>query len=597
NQIVATVPGGATSGPISVTVGTVTATSSASFSVTGPMITGFAPVAGTNGTIVTVTGTGLDPVPGSTTATLDGMSVSITSISNTQFTFAVPSTATSGPIQITTPNGQATSANDFIIAPGSIGAANIITSSTLTTSGPVQNLDIGVANSYGVFAFGASTGQWLTVQLAILSTTISGGNVAYQVYSPSNAQIASGTVSASVMSIHLPQIQATGTYIVAFGSGSGTVDVSAALETDASLTINAAPQSISALWPWQSKRLVWTATAGQSLVLGITNYNPGLGSDFAQLTAYAPDGSLLATSSCGYLGCLMNLNSVPTTGTYTVVIQPLNANPLNFTAALVTAVTGSLTTTGSPVTVVTTVPGQSATLTFSGTQGENLGFGITNLVLVPASVIGVTVDIYSPSGMLLNSSCNTTSPGCGISLNNLPLTGTYSIVITPAGTAIMNLTATLTQDVTGTLSPDTPLAINLTTPGENALLTFSGTPGQVMSLQVSGVSTTPAGAPLQETVYNPDGTTFSTTTTNTIIVPIASSANYSVLIAPYYGATATMQVATIPMLLGALGINAPGSNFSTTSAGQSAYLTFSATAGQNLGLGITNLALNPSSVT
>ena len=94
NQLVVSVPSGATTGPISVTVAGTTVTSSNSFTVTGPMITGFTPAVGSTGTVVTVSGNGLEPVPGSTSATLGGVSLSLSSISNSQFIFSVPSNVT-----------------------------------------------------------------------------------------------------------------------------------------------------------------------------------------------------------------------------------------------------------------------------------------------------------------------------------------------------------------------------------------------------------------------------------------------------------------------------------------------------------------------
>ncbi|OYV48368.1 MAG: hypothetical protein B7X10_03185, partial [Burkholderiales bacterium 21-58-4] len=108
-QLVVKVPSGATTGPISVKVGTTTVTSSTNFVVvTGPTITGFTPGIGNVGTAVTVSGSNLDPISDATTLSLGGIGVPLTSITNTQTTFSVPANAGSGPIQVTTPNGQAT---------------------------------------------------------------------------------------------------------------------------------------------------------------------------------------------------------------------------------------------------------------------------------------------------------------------------------------------------------------------------------------------------------------------------------------------------------------------------------------------------------
>lgn len=67
NQLVATVPPGATTGPISVTAPAGSAASASSFSVTSssgvPTITGFTPGIVLAGTAVAISGTNFDPVP------------------------------------------------------------------------------------------------------------------------------------------------------------------------------------------------------------------------------------------------------------------------------------------------------------------------------------------------------------------------------------------------------------------------------------------------------------------------------------------------------------------------------------------------------
>ena len=165
NQIVADVPNDATTGPISVTVNSNTVTSTGNFAIMeAPTITGFTPGVADTGTPVTVSGTGLDPIPGETSLTLGGFSVPLTSLTDTSAGFSVPANVGSGSIQITTSYGQATSSTDLIVAPSGIGAANIVSYATLAENGSGQNLNINSTSKYGVFAFNATTGQYLSVQ-------------------------------------------------------------------------------------------------------------------------------------------------------------------------------------------------------------------------------------------------------------------------------------------------------------------------------------------------------------------------------------------------------------------------------------------------
>jgi hypothetical protein len=112
-QITATVPEGATSGAISVTTLGGTATSASSFTVIPPpTISSFTPASGPVGTVVTITGTAL---AGASAVLFHGTSASFTVDLPTQITATVPAGATTGPIQVTTPGGTATSATSFVV--------------------------------------------------------------------------------------------------------------------------------------------------------------------------------------------------------------------------------------------------------------------------------------------------------------------------------------------------------------------------------------------------------------------------------------------------------------------------------------------------
>lgn len=132
-QITATVPAGATDGPIAVTDSEGTAASGTNFDVTAspvPTITSFNPTSGPVGTSVVITGTGFT---GASAVTFNGTAATFTVNSNTQITATVPAGATDGPIAVTTPGGTATSASNFDVTPST---APTITSFS-PTSGPV----------------------------------------------------------------------------------------------------------------------------------------------------------------------------------------------------------------------------------------------------------------------------------------------------------------------------------------------------------------------------------------------------------------------------------------------------------------------------
>jgi len=111
--IQATVPAGATTGPLSVTTPGGTATSSSSFTVVSPpTIASFAPTSGAVGTSVTINGTNFT---GATAVAFNGVSASFTVSSATAIQATVPAGATTGPLSVTTPGGTATSTSNFTI--------------------------------------------------------------------------------------------------------------------------------------------------------------------------------------------------------------------------------------------------------------------------------------------------------------------------------------------------------------------------------------------------------------------------------------------------------------------------------------------------
>lgn len=110
--ILATVPVGAHTGPVTVTAGTSTLTSTKAFKVT-PAITSFTPLVGPPGSSVVITGSGLIQA---SKVTFGGVvATTFTVNSDSQVTATVPAAGKTGKIAVTTPGGSATSAKTFTV--------------------------------------------------------------------------------------------------------------------------------------------------------------------------------------------------------------------------------------------------------------------------------------------------------------------------------------------------------------------------------------------------------------------------------------------------------------------------------------------------
>lgn len=129
-SISATVPGGATTGPIRVTAAGVTVSSGSAFTVipqplplTPPGITGFSPAAGAPGASITITGVKLT---GTSSVIFGGVRATVFQVlSDSQVTVTVPAGAGSGPIGIVAATGSATSTMSFTVTSATCSAWNV----------------------------------------------------------------------------------------------------------------------------------------------------------------------------------------------------------------------------------------------------------------------------------------------------------------------------------------------------------------------------------------------------------------------------------------------------------------------------------------
>ncbi|HVY24086.1 MAG TPA: IPT/TIG domain-containing protein, partial [Steroidobacteraceae bacterium] len=292
--LVVTVPSTAISGPVTVTVNGTTLTSSQTVTILRPTITTLLPTVANSGDTVTLQGTNLDLVPGGTTVSVGSVTAAILSISNTSITFTAPDS--SGIVTVSTSYGQS-STSSLVVLPSTLSAASVASAAILDTSGTTQNLDVSQSNKYGVYEFNATQGQMLSIQLS----SVVGGTINYQIYSPSNSSIASGSVSAINPSIHLPTIPTTGMYLAVFSS-SGTFQISAQLELNTLAPIDGASIAIATTAPDQSKRWIFTATAGDNIGVEIGNLVEQ-NSHYNELYVYVyrPDGSMWVNANACYV--------------------------------------------------------------------------------------------------------------------------------------------------------------------------------------------------------------------------------------------------------------------------------------------------------
>jgi YD repeat-containing protein len=397
-------------------------------------------------------------------------------------------------------------------------------------------------------------------------------------------------------------LPATGTYTIAFNPtgtplGSATFTLySVPADASSAITTDGTPVSLTTTVPGQNMSLTFSGTAGQRVSL-FMQYSGNFNIVCNNWNILEPDGTtqLFNSGTCG-TNNFTDVLTLPQTGTYTIAFNPSGSaiGGATFTLWTVPADASSpIAANGTPVSLTTTAPGQNMSLTFTATAGQRV-----SLVLQYAVSFNSICNNWSmlePDGtsyMFNGQTCGTTNSS-GVLV--LPQTGTYKISFNPVGSAIGSATFTLATvlNVTGTIAANgTPVTLTTTASGEFMTLTFSGTAGQRVSLQMVYDPSFNNRCNSWNTV-EPDGTTqlFSGGTcgrnnfTDVLILP--ATGTYTIGFFPGGAATggATFTLFNDPPDASAT-ITADGTTntLTTTAPGQNMSLTFSGTAGQRVSL-------------
>jgi len=205
-------------------------------------------------------------------------------------------------------------------------------------------------------------------------------------------------------------------------------------------------------------------------------------------------------------------------------------------------VTGTITAGGSAVTVTTTVVGQDARQTFSGTAGQRVSLAVTSVTNPSAYVYLVKPDGTNQTNISISTGCN-----CFMDVQTLATTGTYTLWVQHSYTYVGSETLQLYNvpaDATGTITiGGSAVSVATTVPGQNASLTFSGTSAQSVTINITSGSYSSCYLYLK----NPDGTTltsgYCSGTTDTIgPATLGTSGTFTIFIDPQGMATGGVTV-------------------------------------------------------
>jgi hypothetical protein len=339
-KITATVPSGATTGPISVATPNGTATTVGNFTV-APRITSFTPGSGDVGTSVVITGANFT---GATAVKFNGTSAVYHVDSSTQITATVPANATTGAISVTTQAGTGTSLATFTVAPR-------ITSFT-PTSGPVgTSVTINGANFTGTTSVnfnGVSAGYTFNSSVKITATVPAGATTGkISVTTPVGTGTSTGnfTVKPNITnftpgsgnvgdSVTITGTAFTGVAALKFNGVSSTFHVDSSTQITATVPANATTGPISVTTAGS------TATSSTNFTVAprITGFTPASG----------PVGKTVAITGANFTGATsVTFNGASATFTFNSSTKVTATVPAGATTGKITVTTSAGTATSS----------------------------------------------------------------------------------------------------------------------------------------------------------------------------------------------------------------------------------------------------------
>ena len=370
-------------------------------------------------------------------------------------------------------------------------------------------------------------------------------------------------------------------------------DASTPVTLCSSLPCSPGPTTATTTVAGQNAGLTFSGTAGQrvSVVAGNSLY-----SSTVKVSLLKPDLTSLTSPPIvvGGLDGFIEPQTLPANGTYTVLVDPQfsDVGSIDVQVYLVpNDVTGTISS-GTPVTVTTTMPGQNAVYTFTGSSTQRVSVNLSNVTYGSAKVSILKPDLTNLTSPLFvpNTFGNFVEPV------KLPANGTYRVVVDPTGASTGSTDVGLwfvPGDVTGSVTANVVKHVSIATPGQNSVLTYAGTSGQRITVEVYNVTlgtTECCSAKLK--ITKPDGSTlqtsheFGTLGDYVDVKTLTANGTYKIWIDPVDESVGDLDLllrivpADASAASGALTSGGTSVNVTTTAPGQGAKVNFTASAGQ-----------------
>jgi hypothetical protein len=576
------VPAGATTGRIAVSVGASSATSTADFTVVaGVEVADFQPRLGRAGTILTVTGMGFSSTPAANAVEVGSGTASPKAATATTLLATVGAAATSGKVKVTAGGSTGTSAADFYLLPSETSELDVAFTARASLGAPLT-VSIGASGKVGLVLFEGAQGQGHTI--AIGGNTFP-GSTAVTVFAPSGATVlATSVIQGTAYKLDLGWLPATGTYTVRVQPGipnTGRLDLTVFQDAASSIAVDG-PAVAMSVTAGQNGTYSFTGSAGDQFAFAATGLSTTPPSKAVTLTFYKPDGAWFYAYSWTGPAAVPQLPwPLPANGTYRIRVVPAGVTSASVTALQSRPLEGTLATDGTAMRFASTRPGQGGSYTFSGTAGQGWTLRAT-----AGSTFAGQVDVYQPSGASIGSISVSASGDVKLDLGLLPATGTYRAMLTPTGMATGALDLRLVREAVDTLTIGAAGKVLALAAAQNGRYTFAATAGDALSFAASPLTTSPTAGTQVAFLFNkPDGSLHygaMLTAANALQVPFSlpTTGTYTLRITPSGTVSAAATVLLSKPLTGTLSTSGTVTRFQSARPGQTGSYTFAGTAGQ-----------------
>jgi RHS repeat-associated protein len=527
------------------------------------------PVRAKAGADITLSGTGFSATAADNTVAFGDSTATVTRASATRLVVTVPDGADDGPVAVSVNGTTAKSAEAFSLAPAGPAIASMSPS-----SGPA--------------------GTEVTIQGTGFASTASDNVVRF------NGGTLAETVRATstTLTVKVPEATTTGRITVETADGKATssqdftIPLSgddADFETTVRTSVtDANPPSVAITQAGKRARVYFDADQGRALSIGFTQ---ATFSSSATAQLIDPRGDTVGPSMSVSKGSSdYEVRDLPTSGTYTLVIDP----PSDVTGSVTVTVSypagGELSFTEDPAGTAMTRAGQDGLWTFSASKGDSFSLGIDTAGMTD----GMSVRLYEPDQDQVDSLYVSKASNGSLDVDALPASGRYTLYLDPANgaTGTANVTIAHYADA-GTLTPDGAAAqLVITRPGQDGVASFTAEKGQKVSLGVTPTSSFASYASLR--LYAPDGTSVdsfivsSGATAEWDSGALPQTGTYRLRAQPASSGTGTLAITlSRPVDVGRLSSTGDAATVTVARFGQNAEATFDASAGDHLSLGVT----------